>query len=58
MIGLSPFLSKENTAFSDKKLLLLEMMITFLMMQKSQEKNDRKKRTSENRYLEDLLKFE
>ena len=58
MIGLSPFLSKENTVFSDKKLLLLEMMITFLMMQKSQEKNDRKKRTSENRYLEDLLKFE
>jgi hypothetical protein len=37
---------------------LLEMMITFLMMQKSQEKTDRKKRTSENRYLEDLLKFE
>ena len=58
MIGLSPFLSKENPVFADKKLLLLEMMITFLMMQKSQEKNDRKKRTSENRYLEDLLKFE
>ena len=58
MIGLSQFLIKEDSFFSDKVPFLLDMMVTFLMMQKFQEKTERKKRTRENRYLEDLLKFE
>lgn len=58
MIGLSQFLSLEENIFADKLPNLLDMMITFLLMQKAQEKTERKKKTSENRYLEDLLKFE